>query len=277
MPDDELDLPALSMISPDHFVGWLFSNRPEPAYPTIYRKFLSLKYFAVRGIRKATQFSLWLHSCGTGIRDSFLFKGVDIGGRGGGGGRRAKAAGAESGPAKSVKRDKVMWKSTLRVGEVRAGKGEDGSGFYWKYALVDRPAPYFERLQLPPESGSCVAVDLTVRRDADDGAVKRTANYMKKFLSHHFSAELSASEQFKGIFVFPTVNEGDGSRVIRCALCYKRAASVDMFLEHLHMDCTLGDIVTIFTGGLFANVHIAEMVESAKAAIDAKVTGRDVT
>lgn len=165
-----------------------------------------------------------------------------------------------------------MWKSTLRIGDVRAGKGEDGSGFYWKYSVLERPSPYFERLHLPPESGSCVAVDLTVRREADENSVKNTANYIKKFLSHHFSAELSASQQFKGIFVFPAVNEGDGSRVIRCAVCYKRISSIDMFFEYMHMGCSFSDIVTIFTGGMFANVHVADIVDSSRAAIDDKVT-----
>lgn len=37
-------------------------------------------------------------------------------------------------------------------------------------------------------------------------------------------------------------------------------------------DCSVSDIVTIFTGGLFANVHIADIVDSAKAALDDKVT-----
>ena len=33
MPEDELDLPALSTLTPDHLAGWTFSNRPEPTYP----------------------------------------------------------------------------------------------------------------------------------------------------------------------------------------------------------------------------------------------------
>lgn len=33
MPDDELDLPAISTISPDHLVGWIFANKPQPIMP----------------------------------------------------------------------------------------------------------------------------------------------------------------------------------------------------------------------------------------------------
>lgn len=190
--------------------------------------------FVNRYLRKATHLSLWLYNFGTGIRDSFLFKGVSIGGLG------TVIKGMKRGTASTkattaVKRDKVLWKSSLRVGEVRPGKGEDGSGLYWKFSSLDKPSSFFEKLHLPPESGSCIAVDLSVRRDADDTDVKNTANYIKRFISHHFSADLSLSQQFKGILVFPTINEGDGSRVIRCALCYKRIASVDMFFEYLHM------------------------------------------
>lgn len=33
MPEDELDLPVISMISPQHLLGWLFSDRPKPTSP----------------------------------------------------------------------------------------------------------------------------------------------------------------------------------------------------------------------------------------------------
>lgn len=189
--------------------------------------------FGCRYLRKATHLSVWLYQFGTGIRDSFLFKGVNIGGLGAV--VKGLSRGASSAKVPGTKRDKVMWKSSVRVGDVRSGKGEDGSGFYWKYSPVDKPSAFFERLHLPPESGSCIAIDFTVRRDATDSDVKNTANYMKRFLSHHFAADLSLSQQFKGILVFPVINEGDGSRVVRCALCYKRIASIDMFFEYLHM------------------------------------------
>lgn len=258
MPEDELDLPALSSTSPSHLTAWLLANRPEPAYPvsavtsspiqpmtsrcmcydqSIYQKFLSVKYLTIRYLRKATRLSLWVHSFGTGIRDSFLFKGVNISGLGNTAKGATVAAGGKA--PREIKRDKVLLRSTVHVGDVRPGKGEDGSGMYWKFSMVEQPSAFFERLHLPPESGACLAVDLTVRRDADDNDVKNAANNVKKFLSHHFAADLSLNAQFKGLIVFPTVNEGDGSRVIRCAICYKRAASIDLFLEHMHMVCEI--------------------------------------
>lgn len=76
------------------------------------------------------------------------------------------------------------------------------------------------------DSGICLVIDFTQRQDADENNIKKTANYMKKFLSHHFAAELAATAQFRGIYVFTKVNEMDGSKVIRCAFSYKRLSSV---------------------------------------------------
>ena len=81
------------------------------------------------------------------------------------------------------------------------------------------------------DSGVCFVIDFTQRQDAEENNIKKTANYMKKLLSHHFAAELAATQQFRGIYVFPKVNEMDGSKVIRCAISYKRLSSVGAFKD----------------------------------------------
>ena len=69
-------------------------------------------------------------------------------------------------------------------------------------------------------------IDLSVRRDTSEKDIKHTSNYIKKFLSHHFAVDLSRSLQFKGIVVFPAVNDGDGTNVIRIAICFKVIDSI---------------------------------------------------
>jgi hypothetical protein len=162
-----------------------------------------------------------------------LFKSINIGGSG------TVIKGLKKGAAISVtplKREKVLLQYGLKVGSGNKFS-DDGSGISWRFAVVEKPSAYFERLNVPPDCGSCLVVDLRVKPTAVESDIKKTANFVKRFLSHHFSNDLSASSQFKGLFVFPTVDDGDGSRVVRIALCYKRIASIDMFFEHMHIDC----------------------------------------
>ncbi len=238
-------------------------------------------------MRHAYEYCKWLWHLSEFIREKKLFRDITLTGRapaggsaaagGGGGGKtaiRPSAAGASSnasGAAAAPRRAKVLWKAVLRVGSGK-NAGTDGSGLSWKFSLLERPSAFFERLQLPPDSGSCVSIDFHQRLDVDEMDVKRTANYMKKMLSHHFTEQLTASPQFKGVFVFPAVNETDGTAVIRCAICYKRQASIDMFLEQLQIQCMLSDIITVCNGSIYTNVHISEIFDAARSAIDDKVS-----
>ena len=231
-------------------------------------------------MRHAYEHCKWLWHLSEFVREKKLFRDIILTGRASAAATATATAGADrntrnssssAGMGAPPKRAKVLWKAILRAGAGR-NAGSDGSGLSWKFSILERPSSFFERLLLPPDSGCCVSIDFHQRLDVDETEVKRTANNMKKMISHHFTEQLSASPQFKGVFVFPAVNETDGTAVIRCAICYKRQASIDMFLEQLQIQCVLSDIITVCNGSIYTNVHISEIFDAPRSAIDDKVS-----
>lgn len=84
----------------------------------------------------------------------------------------------------------------------------------------------------------------------------------------HFGEELKASQHFRGLFVFPTKNEADGASVLRLALAYRRAISIDSFLSMLGIPYSLMDTVNHFYGEIATSVHILDVVEAVTSSLD---------
>ena len=91
---------------------------------------------------------------------------------------------------------------------------------------------------------------------------------IKKEIMDHFGEELKASQHFRGLFVLPTKNETDGAPVLRLALAYRRAISIDSFFTMLGIPYSLMDTVNHFYGEISTSVHILDVVEAVTSSLD---------
>ena len=68
--------------------------------------------------------------------------------------------------------------------------------------------------------------------------------------------------------MLPTKNETDGAPVLRLALAYRRAISIDSFFTMLGIPYSLMDTVNHFYGEISTSVHILDVVEAVTSSLD---------
>ena len=155
----------------------------------------------------------------------------------------------------------------LTVGNQQTG-AEDGSNIYWKLTKVDNPADYLTRAGLPKDIGCGIILDLLREDNVSDTDCIRTCAMLKHELLHHFGAELEGSQHFRGLFIFPTMNETDGRPVFRVCLGYKRAISLDSYVKMLGIPYAIDEFVNHFYGEVSTSMHLLDIVESSNSSFD---------
>ena len=81
-----------------------------------------------------------------------------------------------------------------------------------------------------------------VKPDAKDEDVEHLSHKFLSFLKAHFDKELKKNVQFRGLFCFPAHSEGDGCKVIRLAMCYKRIVSFDAWFAQMLIPYSLTEL-----------------------------------
>jgi hypothetical protein len=146
--------------------------------------------------------------------------------------------------------------------------GEDGSNMYWKLSKVDNPADYLTRLHLPKDIGCGIILDLQREDNVSESDAIKTCAMIKHEFLHHFGAELDGSQHFRGLFIFPAVNETDGRPVFRLCLAYKRAISIDNYVKMLGIPYSIDEFVNHFYGEISTNTHVLDITENCNSAFD---------
>jgi hypothetical protein len=184
---------------------------------------------------------------------------------------------------------------------------EGGLGMNWKVVKVDQPEQLLKGLRLPHECGCAIMIDFLFNIQCTEDAGKRTAQLTKQFLTYHFEKELRASRQFMGFYIFPgtlhsffnmliaivckivesqlvgvsllnpvlssAINENDGSKVLRIAICYKRIVSFDGFMDHMLIPYKVSDIISTFAGEIRTNFDLNSLVVEGITSINDNFSG----
>ncbi len=160
------------------------------------------------------------------------------------------------------------------MGSITSTGTDEGTNIYWKFNKLESLPTYLTSLSLPKDIGSGIIIDLT--RNGHGVAdtpemtedILKTCTMIKHSLVHHFAEELQRTPHFRGIFVFPTINETDDMKVIRICFGFKRTVSVDSYLKMIGIPYGTDDLVNHFYGEISCNTHILDIVESLYSSFD---------
>ena len=132
---------------------------------------------------------------------------------------------------------------------------------------------FLTSLSLPKDIGSGIIIDLT--RDMQEEStpemeeyVSKTCIMMKHTLISHFGDELQRTPHFRGIFIFPTINETDQMKVIRICIGFKRTISIDHYLKMVGIPYGTDDMINHCYGELSTNMHIVDIFENLYSSLD---------
>lgn len=166
-------------------------------------------------------------------------------------------------------------KSSIRLScQVGTPTGtEDGTNIYWKFSKVENLPNYLASLSLPKDIGSGIVIDLSRRLDEEDNVeneayLTKTCMMIKTAILHHYGDELQRTPHFRGIFIFPTINETDQMKVIRICLGFKRTISLDSYLKMVGIPYGTDDIFTHCYGEVSLNMHLMDIIENVYTAFD---------
>lgn len=249
-PEFKMSREKVYSVKPSTLTAWLFSNRPEPNTTPFYQMLLRAKYMTWASIRHFYNFSSYIWEAGMHLRERLVFKQQHI---------------------KPLEEVDISNKTALRVNcEIGAvpQNGTDGTNIYWKMSGIDEPLKYLLSMGIPKDCGFTVVFDFTYNPDATHQEVVAVCALIKKEIMDHFGDELRASVHFRGLFVFPIKNETDDAPVLRLALAYRRAISVDAFFTMLGIPYSLMDTVNHFYGEIATSVHILDIVETMTSSLD---------
>lgn len=159
--------------------------------------------------------------------------------------------------------------STLKFG-ISVGdedRREGGMSFNWKMIKMDTPAQVLKKFRLPHECGFAGLVEFLLNDTASEDAAIRLAQLTKQFLSYHFEKELRSNRQFMGFYVYPGVNENDGSKVLRVGIAYKRIVSFDGMMEHMLIPYKVCDLVATFAGEMRTNFDLSSFLHDTTTSV----------
>ena len=243
----DLTIDGIKYIKMERLIAWLFSNRPPAEHQSgMYHRMLVKKYNLHRHIRYYDRLCRLAFSIGYQLRLRRVFADfLPI---------------AKYPPNKSVKTNIDFSVSVLGSG----GNMESGMGLEWTVQKCDHPEQFLMNHKLPRESGFAVIMELILKPDLDAEQTERMSTEVLHFIKAHFDAELKRNLQFRGIFCFPATSEGDGAPVLRLAICYKRAISVDAWFETMQLPFNLNDLLCGFTGSLKTNIAMSDLFTTSK-------------
>jgi len=147
----------------------------------------------------------------------------------------------------------------------QGGNTEEGLGFEYSLQKVDHPETFLTRHKLPRELGSALIIELMLKSECSTAECEDAANAFCTFFKHHFDSEFKKNVQFRGFFVFPAVSEGDGAKVMRICIGYKRIVSIDAWFEQMLIPFTLNDIVTSISGAVKTSITLADLMSPSSS------------
>jgi hypothetical protein len=163
--------------------------------------------------------------------------------------------------------DKTSLRVNFEIGE-DVPPSDEGTNIYWKMTEIGDPPEYFWRLGLPRDCGCGIVFDFLMNENATEEEAKTMCVTLKLIIMNHFGDELNRSQQFRGLFIFPSKNIIDSVNVIRIAFVFRRQISVDSFLHMMHIPYHIHDIVNHFSGEITTNVNIVDMFDKTTVPMD---------
>ncbi len=222
--------------------SWIFSDRPAPKCTEgLYHDLLVGKYRAHRQIRFWDKVTKVMFSIGYQIRQRRVFD--------------------DFRPINKLTPQEAI-KSTAGVEIEIQGSGgnvDGGLSLEWSSMNVDHPETFNLNHKLPRESGASLILEFMVKPDAKDEDVEHLSQRFISWLKSHFDKELKKNVQFRGLFCFPAHSEGDGCKVIRLALCYKRIVSFDAWFTQMLIPYSLTELLCSLNGALKLNLGLGDI------------------
>eukprot|EP01036_Dinobryon_divergens_P026604 gene26604-35276_t len=234
----------MSSVKRSQFLAWFFSTPITCDFKDYYRKLVEWKYNIFRYLRKMDAFFRLVYTLV--FRD---FKNI--------------------GRLTSVQTDI----STMKFG-------------FWKMTKMESPATVLKKMEIPTDSGLSIVIDFAFNKDALSGSEeekmeerKKTAQYLRQFLTTHFEKELRNNSQFAGFTIFPIQSEVEpGLFLLRVAMAYRRIASLDWFLSQMLIPYKFCDIVSVCNGDIRTNFDPEKLVnEKYKSLSDTFALTAEIT
>eukprot|EP01035_Chromulina_nebulosa_P023779 gene23779-30842_t len=151
---------------------------------------------------------------------------------------------------------------------------------------MESPATVLKKMEIPTDSGLSIVIDFAFNKDALSGSEeekmeerKKTAQYLRQFLTTHFEKELRNNSQFAGFTIFPIQSEVEpGLFLLRVAMAYRRIASLDWFLSQMLIPYKFCDIVSVCNGDIRTNFDPEKLVnEKYKSLSDTFALTAEIT
>ena len=239
-------------------MAWLFGNRPQPKKVIgLYHRLLNWKYAVHRKLRYLDKLSKTVFSIGYQLRLRRVFEDFKS--------------------IQNLKPQQAVKTALNFVAEITGSGGnlDTGLGFEWGAQKVEHPEAFLMNHKLPRECGFAVIFEIMLKPDVDREVAEDAAHHFLTFLKLHFDGELKKNVQFRGIFCFEAMSEGDGAHVMRIAITYKRIVSLDSWMEQLLIPYCLNDLIVGFSGSLKTNIALSDIFNSqATFQLDTLTTAR---
>lgn len=254
----ELTIDAIKYVKADQLTAWLFSNRPDVKHNDgLYHHMLVNKYRLHRNIRYYDRLSKLAFSIGYQLRLRRVFSDM--------------LPIAKMPPTRAAKSNCDLTINILGSG----GNTDTGMGFEWTCQKCDHPEQFLTNHKLPRECGFAIIVELILKPELAEEVADHAAQELLHFAKAHFDAELKRNVQFRGLFCFPAISEGDGAPVLRFAICYKRAISVDSWFETMLLPYGMNDLLCGFNGMLKTNIALSDIFnKEASFTLDTVLSAR---
>lgn len=126
-----------------------------------------------------------------------------------------------------------------------------------------------KKLGGPPGAGTALCLDLLCKATAAAEEITNTAIVLRQCLLRQVEGELKAMQgSILGLFVSPAVNDGDDAPVIRILLVWKRAVSIDRWLEHCLLPYKLIDLLPAMAGDIRSSIDLKELLSNRVNSLD---------
>jgi len=242
----------MTNITIPQFFAWIFARRPPSEISGLYRALIRIKFALFRRVRWLDAFFKSMYDYAMHVRLRMVYRTF---------------------AALSQAKDRGD-KRSFSVG-FSIGKGlsqDDGLSINWSLSSVAQPEEYLQRLRLPRDCGTVLMFDFLIRSDCSPEAAEKAAESIKSVLLNNCVDELKKSLQYRGIFVFPTTNEGDGATVLRVALAYRRIFSLDMFFSQSFIPYTISGLFPEFSGELKTSIQLVDMFTTSTTSLDTQLS-----
>ena len=253
-----VEIDDIKYTKPSQLLAWLFTERLEPRLKKgIYRSLIIVKYQAFRAIRYIDQVTRTMFNMAGQFRLRKVFDDfIPI--------------------LKLLPKENEKMETYLEVDVLgQGGNIDEGMGVEWGMNKLDDTEQYLMRQRLPRDAGLAIFVDFMLRSETKPNNIRDSVQSLNNFIKHHFDAELKKNVQFRGIYVLSTVSEGDGAKVLRIAVCYKRIVSLDAHFEQMLIPYCLTDLIGACTGSFKTSASFSDIMNPSNVfQLDTAFTAR---